>query len=534
MKLGNAARAGVLIAVLVLAWAMLAPPTLGGRSVYLITSGVSMQPSMSGGDLVIVRESPGYSVGDVVAYDDPRHGRILHRIIEQRDDRFVVKGDNNAGPDGYQPSEEDIVGALWMQLPAVGGLLSWLEQRVVSIFLLLTAVVLLGGAVWLRRARRHGGDWRPKWISGRSSDGDDPYVTFLGLGGQAAVLIIAVVAILSLALAFVAYRADVWSERTTTHEYVQRGTFTYSSPAPAEIYPAGSATTGQPIYLDSMSELAIDFHYVLETDLPADAEAQVTLQALIENEDGWTRNLDMTVQPVPPGTDVHATGYLQVDRLDETISAIENRAEEGAQPPRYWVKVTPVVFLDGTIGEQEVHDMYTPELRLLIEPGLLRVDPQNGAGDAFSSSVVSTATDTVVEPNEVTVAGMTMDVRDARFLSIAGVLGALIAGAGLVYLIRRALRAPESAQIMARHGSRIITLQAARLRAPSRLIEVTAFDELLRASEFHNQIIIHYVRGGVHYYFVQVGETIYGYRIANGERNQELAGERKAISAPAD
>jgi signal peptidase len=492
-----------------------------------------MQPSMSGGDLVIVRDEPAYSVGDVVAYDDPRHGRILHRIIEQRGDRFVVKGDNNAGPDGYQPSEDEIVGELWLHLPAVGGWLSWLEQRVVSIFLLLTAAVLLGGAVWMRRSRLHG-DWRPSWATGRTGNREEAFVTFLGLGGQAAVLIIAVVAILSLALAFVAYRADVWSERATTHEYVQQGKFNYSSPAPAEIYPAGAATTGQPIYLDSMSELAIDFHYVLETDLPVDAEAQVTLQALVENDDGWTRNLEMTVQPVTPGTDVHAIGYLQVDRLQETIAAVEDRASEGNLPTRYWVKIAPVIFLDGMIGDQEVHDVFTPELRLLMEPGLLRVDSQGGTGDAFNSTVISTVTDIEVEPNELTIAGATMDVRDARFLSIAGLLGALIAGAGLVYLIRRALRAPEPAQIMARHGSRIITLQAARLRAPSRLVEVTAFDELLRASEFHNQIIIHYVRGDVHYYFVQVGDTVYGYRTTNGERSPELAAERKALSASAD
>ena len=64
MKRGVHAVAWV---ALVVAAFVLWPQRWGGTMTYVITSGVSMQPSFAQGDLAVLRTSGDYRVGDVAA-----------------------------------------------------------------------------------------------------------------------------------------------------------------------------------------------------------------------------------------------------------------------------------------------------------------------------------------------------------------------------------------------------------------------------------------------------------------------------------
>ncbi len=82
------ARAGIWLVVLgiALGWFLwFRPSTLGGPAHYVMVSGESMEPTLHGGDLLLVRRQGGYSPGDIVAYrvpeGEPAEGRIVvHRI----------------------------------------------------------------------------------------------------------------------------------------------------------------------------------------------------------------------------------------------------------------------------------------------------------------------------------------------------------------------------------------------------------------------------------------------------------------------
>jgi signal peptidase I len=69
----------------------------------VIVNGISMEPGFHKGDLVIILAADSYHVGDIVAYRHPDIGPIIHRIVEQKDDRFVLRGDNNSWLDSYLP-----------------------------------------------------------------------------------------------------------------------------------------------------------------------------------------------------------------------------------------------------------------------------------------------------------------------------------------------------------------------------------------------------------------------------------------------
>ena len=131
------ARAAGLIALAlgVIAWAMtLRPVTLGGTATYLVVRGSSMLPTYQTGDLLVLRISPAYVVGEAVGYRVPQ-GQVgaghvvVHRIVGfGTADGFVMRGDNNAAPDPWTPTAGDVVGVVWLRIPFIGRLLDWLHQ----------------------------------------------------------------------------------------------------------------------------------------------------------------------------------------------------------------------------------------------------------------------------------------------------------------------------------------------------------------------------------------------------------------------
>ena len=106
--------------VLAAAWLFLAPIQLGGKLIYLIVTGSSMEPAMSNGDLAVLRQNREYQVGDVVLYQHPEIGPVIHRIIALEGSRYHLQGDHNDWEDSYLPTATDIAGELWINLPSAG------------------------------------------------------------------------------------------------------------------------------------------------------------------------------------------------------------------------------------------------------------------------------------------------------------------------------------------------------------------------------------------------------------------------------
>jgi hypothetical protein len=129
------------IALFVAAWAMFAPPQLGGKVSYVVTDGASMLPHFRAGDLVILRKESSYHVGEVAAYHNTQLGVVvMHRIIAR---------------DGNRPTAAQIVGAEWIHLPRLGDIVTHLRIPIVTAVLLAVVwIVAIGPAPLSRRRRR--------------------------------------------------------------------------------------------------------------------------------------------------------------------------------------------------------------------------------------------------------------------------------------------------------------------------------------------------------------------------------------------
>jgi signal peptidase I len=141
----------VAVLVLVLAWDLVAPTQLGGRISYVNVRGVSMQPTLYTGDLMVLRRQDSYAVGEIVAFESDMGGAIVvHRIVDIVGDRHLLKGDNNTFLDRYTPTVDEIIGSEVLTVP--GG------ERLANVAAATPTIVLqslmLVSTLWVLRASR--------------------------------------------------------------------------------------------------------------------------------------------------------------------------------------------------------------------------------------------------------------------------------------------------------------------------------------------------------------------------------------------
>lgn len=132
-----------------------------GYGAAVVLSG-SMEPELSTGDLIIVKEleSYQYSVNEVVVFQDPA-SLVVHRIVQKDGKMLVTKGDANDAFD--EPiNVSDVKGKVIFKLPFVGTIINFLKTPVGTALIIIAAILLL--EIPRRRERKHDEDERQKII----------------------------------------------------------------------------------------------------------------------------------------------------------------------------------------------------------------------------------------------------------------------------------------------------------------------------------------------------------------------------------
>lgn len=111
-----------------------------GFGISVVLSG-SMEPELSVGDLLIVKETKDVKKNDIIVFQDGR-SLVVHRVIEKDGNQLVTKGDANNTPD--KPIDKSVVkGKVICTIPYVGGLVNFLKTPAGTVLLLIGAIALL-------------------------------------------------------------------------------------------------------------------------------------------------------------------------------------------------------------------------------------------------------------------------------------------------------------------------------------------------------------------------------------------------------
>lgn len=116
-----------------------AVPMPFGFGASVVLSG-SMEPTLSVGDLLIVKAQDGYETGDIVVYQSGTMP-VVHRIVDMDGETVTTRGDaNNANDEAFPLAA--IKGKVIAAIPLVGHLV-WALKSLVAVVILLAAAVLL-------------------------------------------------------------------------------------------------------------------------------------------------------------------------------------------------------------------------------------------------------------------------------------------------------------------------------------------------------------------------------------------------------
>jgi hypothetical protein len=446
----------------------------------------------------------------VVLYEDHETGsRVLHRIIGERNGRFVTKGDNNDFVDPVHPAPDEVVGKFWFAVPGAGTVLAWLKQPV-NLAILLTLLVLasLGGGREVSRRRAPGA--RPVVAL---PDEAPPLPALVPTVAGAFATAGAIAFVLFVALGVTAWSASETSTRAVADLYAHQGTFSYSAKtAPGPVYPSGDVERGMPVFTRLVDTLAVSFSYRLDATQAAAVHGTIALDAVVHDATGWERTLPIAAPARFDGTSATAEGTFDVAAFERLVR--EAREQTAAPLAGISVELRPRVDVAGTVGATNVDDGFAPRLAFAYDNTTLRPLPPEGA----SADAVPTFAPRRVEPGSelvpatVGIGSLGLAVGDARTMAALGLVTSLLVlvfGGGL--LAARSKRVPAD-RIAIRHASRVVR---ARAVVPEErwVTEVDDIDDLARIADAYDRVILHVTEDGDDVYLVDDGIAVYRYRL---------------------
>jgi signal peptidase len=127
------------------------PQVVGADQSFVVLSG-SMEPAMSPGDVVVVRDAAVGSIaaGDVITYRTDSATPTTHRVIEvvEADDgtAYLTKGDANEDPDSGLVTHDRVIGTVFLTIPLLGHAIAFVNTPVGFAAVVVIPLVLFVGA----------------------------------------------------------------------------------------------------------------------------------------------------------------------------------------------------------------------------------------------------------------------------------------------------------------------------------------------------------------------------------------------------
>ena len=475
--------------------ALLGLALLTGHLTAVSTHGISMEPGLSQGDLVLVRPGSDLEVGDVVAYRSELLSEVvLHRIVAGDSDGFVLQGDNNAWLDPERPAATDVIGVQVLHLPS-GGI--WLSRITSPPALAVCALLVLGagsGAGRNRRRHKELAAMRTRSRTSLASTGLPHALRPVAAGATALV-------VLGLGISAVS-----WSRSTT--ETVEASTtvatamqFGYSAQVPqTPAYDDRTVRAPLPLFRSLVDTVDVSYDY-------AGQPGVLSVHADLSTASGWASRIEL-VSPTDVGG--RHTGSVSLD-----LSSLERRAREaaaviGIPAGSMVVAVVPTVDLRGG-------GRFAPELALSLDSASLSLTgPLTAAEDTSTSGRRQQAT-------RLSALGRSIEVSSARVVGLVAVVSAALLGLLLLALTRLSGPVAEADRIRRRYGDAITTVLPVALVPGSAVVDVPSVRSLVRLAESWQLPVLHWSRSSIDTFLVLADGVSYRHRVTTASPPAEVS-----------
>ncbi|NMC55233.1 MAG: signal peptidase I [Chloroflexi bacterium] len=549
---------GSALILALLAWVFFAPSAAGGQTDYVLIQGSSMEPGFHTGDLVIVRHSTGYQVGDAAAYRDPNLNRfVFHRITAQNLDRFIFKGDNNAWTDSYQPNAKEITGKLWIHLPRAGNVVEGFRRPAVLALIvggiggLFMASELnqsnhkskhfqnsLAGALKTIQARftPHNASadaWnldfaalQEKFSNRFRFQGKPPtpptppdtdqHARRLSGIMEGSIFVLGVLFFTSLVIGFFAFSHPRLRTTQDTILFQHAGIFSYTADAPTGVYDTASVKSGEPLFPRLSCQVNVQFNYHILSDQAQNLSGthQLTAQ-IIDPASGWQRTI--ALEPPTPfsGNSYTSTANLDICQVVAMTDSYETLTE--VRPYTYLLKIVPLVDIHGNLAGASLSDQFQPQLVFQFDKihFYLLQDPSNPT--PLYPIQAGMLQNPRVEPNTLQFLGLSAQVLPLRVFSAAGFILSVMGLLSLAWILSNLARQSQAALIRVKYDSLLVDVDEPTLNLSMPEVNLAAMDDLAKLAARNNTFIIHTARNFSHEYLVQSGQVLYRYSTREAE-----------------
>lgn len=466
---------------------------LSGALSLVETYGNSMAPRIAADDLVVVRASDDYRVGDVIAYRSRDLGQVvLHRVTAIEDGRYTLRGDHNTFDDPEQPTRHELMGKELLHLPGGG---AWADRLTSPIVLgVLTFTVLAAGSTSAHTRLRRRRKTRTTAMAQHATSTRNGWPPRL----RTTVAIAAATTCVGLTLG-----AFSWTRADTTaggpaHEMGPSMRFDYQAEVPrSPAYDGTEVTAPDPVFRKLTDQLIVRYDYRGEP-------GTVSVAAELSTASGWRSTVPIGSPVTFEDNDHSGTVRLDLDRL-------QGRAEAAAEVigiPATDVNVTVVPAITTRSG-----DTFAPELPLTLNPLQLSLV---GGRAALTVSEAAPVGGTGTDGDAITVAGRQLPITTLRTIAVGLVSGPLL----LLFLVglasSRNRSAGEAATIKRRYGALLLPVAPMTTPAGRPVVEVTDFPTLARLAERYSLLVMHWTRSDVETFIVHDDGVTYRYRTGSG------------------
>lgn len=563
----NARRVKLLSAIIIVPvamtlWIFFAPTKFGGSATYAVTDGISMQPLLHQGDLAIIRTQSSYHVGEVVLYKNQViESEVLHRIVLVQDGHYFFKGDSNNFVDPGYATQSQLLGALWIDIPKIGGILDWLGRplhagSLGAVATFTFATTMLWPTRRKRRHRikslRHDRTFYPKSSDGSRTPTDNGTGLKLVMANQpleraelsplrrvaaVTVVFVGVFGLLSVLCVSISYSKSPNKVAPLVDAYSQSGTFSYSARAPSAplVYPSGYATTGDPLYQNLVKTVDLEFQYRFKSALTHTVHGTFELKSVLYSQiDTWHR----TFLLVPPQSFTGDTFTLKyAERLKILLDVLRHvSSSSGITEYAFAYDVMPVIHVSGVLHGRRIHQTFSPVLPFLVTRSSVSLNNSVAPIVSGATYVAPTAASTIAAilhpvqrgnvphlvATTVPIARYNIPVVDLRR---AGVLfGLLAVGVFLIDWLSRRRRSSLSDEVLVARRLHLLLVPVSSLRLfeGQLMIRIENFLDLAKLAKFLERPIFVEDQDGGRLYVIDDDAHRYTYQ-ANGSTKSETS-----------
>ena len=122
-------------------------PSAFGYATLIVETG-SMESTLQIGDMILIKDTGEYKIGDIITYlHEGDRIPTTHRIIGYTDNGYITKGDNNNVKDTDSVTDDIILGEMVEVFPKVGLFSKWVKEEGWMYIGAILIIVALGGFV---------------------------------------------------------------------------------------------------------------------------------------------------------------------------------------------------------------------------------------------------------------------------------------------------------------------------------------------------------------------------------------------------